>query len=327
VSQKQNVTPVSLTATRAQIVEIATLVQEADDYIAASLSEATLRSYRTGWEQFTAWAEAHGWASLPASPDTVALFVTDLAKTVKPATIDSRLAGIAAAHRAAGYESPTTSERVRLVRRGVRRTVGVAQRAVRPVVVSDLLKMVECLGDDLAGRRDRALLLIGFAAALRRSELVGLDAKDLTETPEGLVVNISRSKTDQEAAGRKIGIPFGSNPATCPVRAWRAWTEVAGVEEGPLFRPIDRHGRVGERRLTGQSVAAIVKTHAEQVGIDPKQVAGHSLRAGLATAAAAAGVNERDIAATTGHRGTAMLRRYIRDGSLFRENAAAATGL
>ena len=253
--------------------------------------------------------------------------MTDLARTAKPATIDARLAAISAAHRAAGHESPTKAEPVRLVRRGVRRTVGTAQRQVRPVSVVDLRAMMNGLGDDLAGHRDHALLLLGFAGALRRSELVGLDVGDVAEGPDGLTLTLRRSKTDPEGAGRTVGVPRGAHEATDPVRSWQTWLKVSGITEGAAFRPIDRHGRLSPNRLTAQSVAAVVKRHAERAGIDPEQVAGHSLRAGLATAAAAAGVSERAIAATTGHKGTAMLRRYIREGSLFRENAAAAVGL
>ncbi|MGD0944928.1 MAG: tyrosine-type recombinase/integrase [Acidimicrobiales bacterium] len=191
----------------------------------------------------------------------------------------------------------------------------------------ELRTMLEGLGADPAGCRDRALLLLGFAGALRRSELVGLDVADLTEGTDGLTVRLRRSKTDQEGAGRTVGIPYGSNPVTCPVRAWRVWLELSGISEGPAFRPVDRHGHIGTTRLSSQAVALVLKRRAACAGLDPGEVAGHSLRAGLATSAAAAGVPERVISEQTGHKGTAMLRRYIREGSLFRENAASAVGL
>jgi integrase len=187
--------------------------------------------------------------------------------------------------------------------------------------------MLQGLGSDPAGCRDRALLPLGFAGALRRSELVGLDVDNVCEGTDGLKVHLRRSKTDQEGAGRTLGIPYGSSPVTCPVRAWRAWLEVSGITEGHAFRPVDRHGRIGPRRLSAQAVALVLKRHAARAGLDPAEVAGHSLRAGLATSAAAIGVPERVIAEQTGHKGTAMLRRYIREGSLFRENAAGAVGL
>ena len=175
--------------------------------------------------------------------------------------------------------------------------------------------------------RDRALLLAGFAGAFRRSELVGLDVSDLEFNSAGLIVNIRRSKTDQEGQGRKVGLPYGSTPVTCPVRALEAWLAVLGTDEGPLFRGINRHGHLAGRRLTAQSVALVIKRRAAQAGMETRDLAGHSLRAGLATAAAAAGVSERAIMAQTGHRSLATLRKYLREGSLFLENAAAKVGL
>jgi integrase len=327
VTNEETRRTVALLQSTEQAVELAEIASDARDYVAASRAENTTRVYRTGWAQFTAWCDGHGVTALPAGAETVALYVADLAKTAKPATIDLRLAAISAAHRAAGHDSPTKEEAVRLVRRGVRRKLGTAQRQVRPVTVPDLRTMLQGLGTDPAGCRDRALLLIGFAGALRRSELVGLDVADVTEGSDGLTVRLRRSKTDQEGAGRTVGIPFGSNPVTCPVRAWRAWLELSSITEGYAFCPVDRHGHLGATRLSAPAVALVLKRHASRAGLDPGEVAGHSLRAGLATAAAAAGVPERVIANQTGHRGTAMLRRYIREGSLFRENAASAVGL
>jgi site-specific recombinase XerD len=318
---------VTLLQSTERTVELAEIAAEARDYVAASRAENTTRVYRTGWAQFTAWCDEHRVVALPAGAETVACYVADLAKVAKPATIDLRLAAISAAHRAAGHDSPTKEEAVRLVRCGVRRTLGTVQRQVHPVTVPDLRTMLEGLGIDPAGCRDRALLLLGFAGALRRSELVGLDVADACEGADGLTVRLRRSKTDQEGAGRTLGIPFGSNPVTCPVRAWRAWLEVSGIIEGAAFRAVDRHGHIGTTRLSGQAVALVLKRHAARAGLDPGEMAGHSLRAGLATSAASAGVPERVIAKQTGHKGTAMLRRYIREGSLFRENAASAVGL
>ena len=233
----------TLLSSTQRTVEMAKIAADARDYLAASRAENTTRVYRTGWAQFTAWCDGHGVTALPASPDTVARYVADLAKASKPATIDARLAAISAAHRAAGHESPTKEEAVRLVRRGVRRTLGTAQRQVRPVTVPELRTMVAGLGTDPAGRRDRVLLLLGFAGALRRSELVGLDVADVTEGTDGLTVHLRHSKTDQEGAGRSVGIPFGSNPATCPVRSWRAWLEVSGITEGHAFCPMAASAR------------------------------------------------------------------------------------
>jgi site-specific recombinase XerD len=317
----------SLVEPESKSIALAGVAEQARAYVAASRSENTRRAYRADWEHFTSWCHSRGTSSLPADPTVVALYVTDMADTFKPSTISRRIVSIAQAHKAAGHPSPTTDERVRLVNAGIRRVHGVAPRQVRPVVTEDLRRMVDTCGQDPAGTRDRALLLVGFAAALRRSELVALDATDVEETKDGLILTVRRSKTDQEGAGRKIGVPYGSNLGTCPVRAWRAWVEKAGITEGPLFRGIDRHGNIAEGRLSDRGVALVVKRRAKSAGIDPRTVSGHSLRAGLATSAAVAGVSERAIAATTGHKSMTVLRGYIRDGSLFTENAAAAVGL
>jgi integrase len=187
--------------------------------------------------------------------------------------------------------------------------------------------MVNSLPDTVKGKRDRALLLLGFAGAFRRSELVGLSVEDLQESRDGITVLLRRSKTDQEGEGRKVGIPYGQHPETCPVRALQAWREVAGISEGLLFRAVNKSGKVGGKGLSPIDVARAVKSAAAAAGLNPAFFSGHSLRAGLATAAAAAGVAERVIMATTGHKSERMLRRYIREGNIFRENAAAAVGL
>ncbi len=205
---------------------------------------------------------------------------------------------------------------------GIRRSVGTAPHQARPILVEDLKAMLAALPDDLRGLRDRALLLIGFAAGMRRSELVGLDVVDVVEEKEGLRITVRRSKTDQEGAGREIGVVRGRHPLTDPVAALADWREAAGIGEGPIFREVDRGDRVGPVRLSDRAVARIVKGAAERVGIDPAPVSGHSLRSGLAASAAAAGAPERTIMRTTGHRSEAMVRRYIRAGSVFTESAS-----
>ena len=203
----------------------------------------------------------------------------------------------------------------------------MARHGEAPVLVEQLRAMLGGLGDTMLGARDRALLGLGFAGAFRRSELVGLDVSDLAFTGDGLEVTIRRSKTDQEGAGRKVGIPYGSTPSTCPVRAVRAWLELAGIVEGPVLRSVNRHGQLSAERLTDRTVALVVKRAALVVGLDPSRLAGHSLRAGLATAAAKAGKSERAIMAQTGHRSVTMVRRYIRDANLFSDNAASGLAL
>jgi integrase len=310
-----------------EIGPLAEIAFRASEFVNQSKAKNTVRAYRADWSHFETWCQSHGQASLPASADTVALYVTDLAASLKPATITRRISAISQAHQIAGFETPTGSAKVRLVMAGIRRTMGTAQKGKTPILVDDLRRMLGGLPGNLLGVRDRVLLLIGFCGAFRRSELVALDAGDIAITRDGLVVTIRRSKTDQEGEGRKIGIPYASHLETCPVRSLQDWLEKSGITEGPLFRPVNRFGKMASIRLSGAAVGEIVKRYAAAVGLDASEFAGHSLRSGLATSAAAAGASERSIMRQTGHRSEKMVRRYIKDGSLFRENAVAVVGL
>jgi integrase len=243
---------------------------------------------------------------------------------LRPATVQRALAGIVEAHRSLGLSSPREDARVREVLKGIRRSLGTAPRQKDAIGPSELRAMVRSRPESLQGLRDRALLLLGFAGAFRRSELVGLDVVNMVAIEDGLVATITRSKTDQDGQGRKVGIPFGSAPDCCPVRSLRRWLESAGISDGPLFRAV-RGPKVGTARLSDKAVARLVKRAAAAAGLDPTHLAGHSLRSGFATAAAKAGKSERSIMAQTGHRSAQMVRRYIRDSGLFSENAA--TGL
>jgi integrase len=317
-------TPASVTP----LVALSRLGAQARAYAEDGHAAATRRAYGADWRDFTAWCAARGLVSLPATPATLALYVTDRAERLKVSTLQRRLAAIAQAHRLRGQPAPTEGAGFRAVWRGIRRAKGTAQVGKAALLVNDLRAMVLVVDLETAiGVRDRALLLLGFAGAFRRSELVALDIGDVQVTRDGLVVTIRRSKTDQEGTGQKVGIPRGRHAGTCPVQALQAWLERAGIEAGPIFRGIDRHGRILPGRLTAQSVALVVRRVAEAAGLDPAQYAGHSLRAGLATAAALAGAEERDIMRQTRHTSVTVARRYIRDGSLFRDNAAAAVGL
>ena len=299
-------------------------------YARATQAPATRRAYQTDWAAFTAWAAAHGQRPYPAAPASVAAYAAACADAGRSvATIQRRVAAIAHAHRTAGVVPPPTQDPlVRATLVGIRRLRGAAPAQTRPLTLPALRQCLDATAPATrAGARDRALLLLGFAGGFRRSELVGLDVADVTPTPAGLQVRVQRSKTDQEGRGREVGIPVGAHPATCPVRALQAWQAQAGITAGPLFRPVDRWDRVGPGRLAGRAVARVVQRGARRAGLDPRGLAGHSLRAGLATAAAAAGASERTIMAQTGHRSVAMVRRYIRRGSLFDGNAAAQVGL
>jgi integrase len=264
---------------------------------------------------------------MPADPVTVAMYLADSARTLKASTLRRRLSSIAIAHQTADEPNPVEDVRAKSTWAGIRRTISTAEVGKDPVLTEDLRRMLGVLPDSLIGRRDACLLLVGFVAALRRSELVSLDVEDLTEVSEGLILTIGKSKTDQEGAGREVGVPYGSNPLTCPVRATRRWLETSAIDCGPLFRAVDRHGNVGETRLSDRAVALVVKRAAEAAGLDPSRFAGHSLRSGMATSAARAGATETEIMNQTGHRSVTVLRRYIRRGSLFSENAATKLGL
>jgi site-specific recombinase XerD len=302
-------------------------LDQAREFARRSKAENTLRGYRADWRDFCAWCEAHGLQALPAGPDIVAAYIAECAGRLKVGSIQRRLNAIAEAHKAMGVDSPTSAGIVRATLKGIRRTLGTAAAQKAPALTDDVRAMVEAADAGIIGARDRALILLGFAGAFRRSELVWLDVEDCAFGKDGLTVALRRSKTDQEGAGRKVGIPYGSNPETCPVRVLQAWIELAGIASGALFRSISRHGRVQAGRLAPIDVARIVKKLALRAGLNPATYAGHSLRAGHATAAAIAGASERSIMNQTGHRSVQMVRRYIREGSLFRENSAGKLGL
>ena len=301
--------------------------QQVREFIRASKAESTIRGYRADWRAFCEWCESHDVHPLPASAETVASFVAECAARLKVGSIQRRINAIAEAHKAVGLESPTHHAMVTNTMKGIRRTKGTAPVQKAPTLTDDIRAMVDATDTGIIGIRDRALLLLGFAGAFRRSELVALDLADCVFGKDGLTITLRRSKTDQDGAGRKIGIPYGSNPETCPVRTVQAWLEIAGINSGPLFPSINRHGQLRTRRLSGIDVARVVKKLAERAGLDPAKYAGHSLRAGHATSAAIAGASERSIMNQTGHRSVQMVRRYIRDGSLFRENSAGKLGL
>jgi integrase len=193
-------------------------------------------------------------------------------------------------------------------------------------MTDELRQMVTHMPATPHGLRDRALLLIGFAGGFRRSELARIDLEDVKDTEDGLTILIRRSKTDQEGEGRWIGIAYGSNPETCPVRAYRKWIAAAKITQGPIFRHF--HNRtMGNKAITGRVVALTIKKAAERVGIEAQSLAGHSLRSGLATTAARNGASEASIMRQTGHRSVVMVRRYIREGELFHDNASSKLGL
>jgi integrase len=310
------------------ITRLEQVAEDARDYASHAKAPNTLKAYRIDWADCSGWCGLHP-PRVPAgrAPDRGAVPERpgQDPQGVDPVSPAERHLAGAPGRR---FSRPTPDAQVRLVFQGIRRTLGSAPDQKNAAITAQVRAMVETLSaTSFSGVRDWALLLVGFASALRRSEVVSLDVADVTFGGDGLIVQLRRSKTDQEGEGRKVGLPFGSNPLTCPVRALRAWLDVAVIARRPIFRAVDRHGNVAAVRLTDQSVALVVKRCAKAAGLDSKKYAGHSLRSGLATAAAMADVSERAIMAQTGHKSLPMVRRYIRDGSLFRRNAAAAVGL
>lgn len=336
-------------------VGVAELVEEAHRLAGRARSVRTEEAYAGDWRHFAAWAAGHHEAAphVPANPTqltepvppaVVALYAAALrlwqnedgGARYKASTIERRMAAISVAHKKRAMASPTSHPQVREVLTGIRRELRTAPSQVAPATASELRRMIDRLEQSgelpaNAVLRDRALLLLGYAAALRRSELVALTCADIADHENGLVVTLRTSKTDQEGQGARIPVEKGSDAFTCPVAALRAWLAVAcplGCEGSePIFRRVDRWGKVGDHRLTGKSVASIVKRAATAAGLDPDRYAGHSLRSGFATTAAANGATERQIARVTRHRSMNVLRGYIREANIFADSAASKAGL
>jgi len=288
----------------------------------AEKSEATRRAYKADFRHFTRYCADRGVSPMPAAPDLVCAYLANLATSgAKASTIGRKAASIRYAHRLAGHEPPTNVETVKAVLRGIRREIGTAQTHKAPATADRIAEMVRGLPDTLIGKRDRALLLLGFAGAFRRSELVALIVADLIEAEGGMRVIIRHSKTDQEGQGQEVAIPHGSRLR--PVEAVRTWLEAAGITEGPVFRPIAKGGRVGAVALSDRAVALIVKHHAERAGLDPATYAGHSLRAGFLTTGAENGASVFKLMEVSRHKSVDTLRGYVRRADLFRDHAGA----
>ena len=292
------------------------------DLAKAEKALSTRKAYRTDFRIFKAWCDGKGVSALPAGPETVAAFLAHEAGTgTKPSTLGRRIAAIRYAHKLAHLDTPTDSEAVKATLRGIRRTFGGAKVRKAPAIAAKMHSMVAMAPDRLSGSRDRALLLLGFAGAFRRSELVALDVADITEAKTGLLVTIRRSKTDQEGEGITIAIARGD--LACPAKALREWLDAAGIETGPIFRPINKGGTVGTERLTDRSVANIVKAYAGRAGYDASTFSGHSLRSGFLTSAAAKGASIFKMMDVSRHKSVDTLRGYVRDAELFKDHAGA----
>lgn len=304
-----------------------TLSESASSYLVNAISENTRRGYQADYRSFEAWCAERGVRALPATPAVAAEYFSSLAEAGRKAsTITRARAAIRLAHVSAGHPDVTASALVKNTLKGIRRAVGTAVAKKSPTLTTDITAMVNSIDGGLKGTRDKALILMGFATGMRRSELVGIKVEHIDECAEGIRITLPRSKTDQEGRGRVIGVTRGTNPTTCPVRALNNYLRAAGIREGFIFRSINRHGQIGSG-LSAQAVALVVKSAAAAAGLNPDNFSGHSLRAGLVTQAAIAGAKVADIMRQTGHKSHDTVMGYVRIANVFSNNASGSLGL
>ena len=280
-------------------------------YLLAALSSNTQKAYHHDVEHFMQWG-----GQIPATPKKVAQYLAYYARSLSVATLTRRVTAIHQAHQHQGYPSPTKAALVKETLQGIRRMHGCAQRRVLPLLHSQLNTWVKTQ-HGVMGLRDKALLLVGFAGAFRRSELVNIQVSQVRFVKQGMLIHLPRSKTDASGVGRDVAIPFASDRSRCAVRALQAWLKAAEITHGMVFRRVNRYDQVLAQGLSDQSVALVVKRCVTELGLKPEDYAGHSLRAGLVTSAALAGVSVWKIRRQTGHQSDAMLQRYIRESQLF----------
>ena len=299
-------------------------------YQDAADAPATLKAYATDWANFNAWCSKHGFTPMPATPEVVGAFLAAAGEGYALPTLRRRVAAIARACRIAGHPLDTKAPAIRETLRGIGRKHGTSPRRSAALTIADLRKLVRACGTTLAGARDRALFLVGFAGALRRSELVGVNVCDITWTEDGLVLLITRSKTDAEGAGARIGISRGKALETCPVTALHDWLTKAGVHQGPVFRKVNRGGTVEHGRLTAGAVRQVLGKRAGQAGITntwAEPVSPHGLRAGFVTAAYRNGVPDEEIMGHSRHRSLTSMRTYVRRARLGGASPSGKVGL
>ena len=311
--------------TRADLAELAAI---GDAQIKKTIPQNTRRAYAHDLSHFAQWASDRGLEAMPAAPDTVRLYIIALdIDGKKPATIARRLSSISKAHRLKGFLSPIDPA-VKEQLAAIRRERGTAQRKARPLLAQDIKRMIQASKPDVIGKRNRALLLVGFGAALRRSEIAALDVGDIEINDEGAIVTIRRSKTDQTGQGERIAIPRLPDQAAqfCPVRTVAHWIQISKIDSGPLFRPIGRAGRnvffsaIGNGRLNNKTISDIIKGMIQAAGMTPAHYSAHSLRAGWATEAARTGLDFAYLKQHTRHRSSTIAAGYIREANLFKVN-------
>ncbi|MDC1223894.1 tyrosine-type recombinase/integrase [Pelagibacteraceae bacterium] len=308
------------------ITDIKALQEETLLNLKNSKAINTIRAYKSDFNDFSLFCAQNGFKSLPSDPNIVSLYLTHLStKDAKMSTIKRRLVSIGVIHKLKGHYLDTKHPSIIENIMGIKRRKGSNQKGKKPILISSLKQIINVIDDqdkqEIKKFRDRTIILIGFSGGFRRNEIVSLDYDDLDFVPEGLKINIRRSKTDQFGEGSVKALPYFDSSQYCPVISLQRWIEISKINSGPLFRRFTKGSNLSENRLTDQTVALLIKEYLMLAGIDSKNYSGHSLRSGFATSAAESGVEERSIMAMTGHKSTEMVRRYIKEANLFKNNA------
>jgi site-specific recombinase XerD len=308
------------------ITDIKALQEETLLNLQSSKANNTLRAYKSDFNDFGLFCSQNGFKSLPSDPKIVSLYLTHLStKDAKMSTLKRRLVSIGVIHKLKGHYLDTKHPSIIENIMGIKRRKGSVQKGKKPILISSLKKIVNTIdeqkNEEIKKIRDRSIILIGFAGGFRRNEIVSLDYGDLDFVPEGLKITLKRSKTDQFGEGTLKGLPYFDSSQYCPVLSLKKWIETSNIDSGPLFRRFSKGSKLTENRLTDQTVALLIKKYLNLAGIESKNYSGHSLRSGFATSAAESGAGERSIMAMTGHKSTEMVRRYIKEANLFKNNA------
>jgi len=308
------------------ITDIKALQEETLLNLQSSKASNTVRAYKSDFNDFEIFCAQNGFKSLPSEPKIVSMYLTHLStKDAKMSTLKRRLVTIGVIHRLKGYYLDTKHPAIIENIMGIKRRKGSVQKSKKPILINYLKKIINVIDeqdkDEIKKFRDRSIILIGFSGGFRRNEIVSLDCDDLDFVPEGLKINIKRSKTDQFGEGFTKALPYFDSSQYCPVVSLKKFIEISKITAGPVFRRFVKGSKLSENRLTDQTVALLIKEYLNLAGIDSKNYSGHSLRSGFATSAAESGVEERSIMAMTGHKSTEMVRRYIKEANLFKNNA------
>ena len=308
------------------ITDIKALQQETLLNLKNSKANNTVRAYKSDFNDFGLFCAQNGVKSLPSEPKIVSLYLTHLStKDVKMSTLKRRLVSIGVIHRLKGHYLDTKHPSIIENMMGIKRRKGSIQKGKKPILINSLKMIINVIDDikneEIKKIRDRTIILIGFSGGFRRNEIVSLDYDDLDFVPEGLKIRLKRSKTDQYGEGTLKGLPYFNNSQYCPVLSIKKWIKISNINSGPLFRRFSKGSKLTENRLTDQTVALLLKNYLNLVGIDSKNYSGHSLRSGFATSAAESGADERNIMSMTGHKTPEMVRRYIKEANLFKNNA------